>query len=51
VHFFGYLNIFAICNCYSDTTVAVFSHSSLFLQYYAKKFTYDWRCLRVWQAS
>jgi len=47
----SYLNTFAICNCYSDTTVAVFHipHSSCSVM--TKKFTYGLSCLHVWQAS
>jgi hypothetical protein len=51
VHFVSYLNTFAIHNCYSNTTVAVFHipHSSCNVM--TKKFTYGWSCLHVWQAS
>jgi len=40
VHFVSYLNIFAICNCYSDMTVAVFQVADTSCNVMAKKFTY-----------
>jgi len=40
VHFVSYLNIFAICNCYFDTTVAVFHIPDSSCNVMTKKFTY-----------